>query len=387
MTLFLFSWKDKMTERPCRSSAYQYKIVEHQMDFSEGIATSWDQSRALYPDSIYNEEQAKLDTLNLKAYDRMIELAMAPGIMTEKQMFVFKMMLENPDISQVEMQKIHNKHYKNTQKNKNTNTNIFKIIKGAEFYGGLNKKIMKICLRDEVYRQCILTLYQEEYGSLLRLTKSWFNSHEDFIIWITEERHPEFDATISAIELADNIIIDYYLSNSLKITKAPSKTIWDLIKNKTPIQSFNTFEKIYKDQYQYIYTILKEQKEIKSSSCEAVKVPQKIIDDISLNKLIIKKKKPLTTIQLFRKTMEEIKIKHQNINNALNDQPLILEPIKEVQPKRRYRSYTNKQIREMMEMKNNGISIRAISRYFDTSHSAITQALKNYTIISTKSAT
>ena len=76
------------------------------------------------------------------------------------------------------------------------NSVVHKLIHGTQakkskVNGGLGKRIIKICLADEMFRQACLNLYNcDGGGSMLHLTLSWHDNLKDWLDWLKTPLDP-----------------------------------------------------------------------------------------------------------------------------------------------------------------------------------------------------
>ena len=300
-----------MQDRRPRSEKYQWRLLEKNMDFTEGLPLSWDQSKGLY-ESISEIDKEALCTANDKAMEVMFKIV--EGCMTPHQLKVMHSMKSG--MTQMEAS--------SALGFTGSNSTIVKCLKGnvdynngGKRYGGVQKKIKVICLKSDEYRKTILELHKLELGGMMiRITRSWFDSPEEFYAWLYDDIDDRVGLPFSIIDQMHNIIIKHWIESN----KMPSKILPQIIRlNKMATQQ--QWEKVSELYFDYIK--------------EAV-----------------------------------------NLDRAENLPEFITTPLTAKERKKQVKGFTKTQMKELLKLRKDGHSLQTIANFYQTTPHFIKQLLQ-----------
>jgi transcriptional regulator len=301
-----------MQDRRPRSEKYQWRLLEKNMDFTEGLPLSWDQSKGLYS-SISEIDKEALYTANDKAMEVMFKVA-APTL-TARQAEVMQMMKSG--MTQMEVRTA-------TGMTKGSNSTIAKCLKGntdynngAKQYGGVQKKIKVVCLKSDEYRKAILELHKLELGGMMiRITRSWFHSPEEFYAWLYDDIDDRIGLPFSILDQMHNIIIKYWINTN----KMPNKILPKAVKE-TKLTKYENWQIVNELYFDYIR--------------EAV-----------------------------------------NLERAETLPEFIVSPMTTKERKKQVKGFTKHQLKELKQLREDGHSLQTIANFYHTTTHFIKQLLQ-----------
>lgn len=189
-------------ERRFRSDSYQYLIKEIQCDFTPGAAAS---DRFSNEQGLYQSTQQSEQILQLS--QRLHHLMFSLPRFTTIQQQVIEGMQQG--LTQAEIAK---------RLNKKNQAVINKIIHGnqviygkKQFYGGIELKVRKVCLKSEEFRALAQQIFQLNEGAkILRIVRDWFVNQEDYLDWLDTPLGQDGTA-LWIVEMVVNKLARYYI--------------------------------------------------------------------------------------------------------------------------------------------------------------------------------
>lgn len=254
-----------MKELPNRSAAYQYKLCEINHDMSPTSIHQWSNTQGLYQAlDVEREEYERMQDLNLRAYERLIELARSK--LTDMQNQLISALLEDPDQTQHDLAK--------DLFGKESNVVIIKMVKGNSNFssmhakekynelgekktrGGIRNRLRKICKYDETFRQLMRPI---EYGFMMALVRSWFVSTEAYNTWLSTMLHPTIPITLDDIEFIHSVIIKCLIRDRNKFKSYSTDHIHPMIwKEIHTLISKEDYKKVLADDREYLEEMIEE---------------------------------------------------------------------------------------------------------------------------------
>lgn len=234
--------------RPHLSDKYQHLYKEISSDFSTPSYQTYDTNRALYADLQEYDENVKEAEANCFAHMQQV----VEGHATDVQKNVFRLSVQGKTQAEI------------GEELGSSQTSVYKCLRGGPtygkyrtpdgpiIYGGLNKKLTTWLLKDNIFRQLLLTLYQLEpkASNFLPLVRSWHETYEDFIDWMHDPIHPTLGLTMWKIDVATQMIIKFYQTNTCHMYHKVHKRLVPMVMQATGWNQpqLDEYFKVYKSE-------------------------------------------------------------------------------------------------------------------------------------------